>query len=251
MTKKTKKMAREPLDPAAISRIKKERYLLTLSEDNFRDKVVRPLFLRRGFTDGREMCGPQEEGKDTIFVDHNRIGMREIWAIQTKRGNINLSGKTTQNITEIGTQLKTALGTKITMISTKEKIKPDRVMLCTSGKINNTARNWIIDELDDPRILFMDKEDIIPMIDEHFPEFWWGIDADRFPYLRNLRDTLLRSSDTITLAELDIKTETSAPITDDMYVSLYLHRLTTKRVKERGQIYQQPKMEQFPIQDQL
>lgn len=34
--------------PGMISRFKKERFLLSMSEDDFRDKVVRPLFLRQG-----------------------------------------------------------------------------------------------------------------------------------------------------------------------------------------------------------
>ena len=41
----------------ALSRFKKERYLLSLSEDAFRDEVVRPLFLRQGLGDGRDLCG--------------------------------------------------------------------------------------------------------------------------------------------------------------------------------------------------
>jgi hypothetical protein len=85
------------LHPNSISRFKKERFLRTLSEDDFRDKVVRPLFLRRGFKDGREMCGTKEEGKDTLFIDEDKLGMKQIWVVQTKAGNLNLSGQYSQN----------------------------------------------------------------------------------------------------------------------------------------------------------
>src|SRR2546423_1531959 len=53
---------------ATVSRFKKERYLKQLSEDEFRDRVVRPLLLLRGMKDGRDLCGPDEAGKDSIFV---------------------------------------------------------------------------------------------------------------------------------------------------------------------------------------
>jgi hypothetical protein len=248
MSKNIDNAQRNTLHPASISRLKKERFLRTLSEDDFRDKVVRPLFLRRGFKDGRETCGIHEEGKDTLFVDENKLGMKQIWVVQTKSGNLNLSGKYNQNTIMASTQLKTALETKIILLATKERIHPTYAVLCASGKINDRAQDYICDTIKDPRILFMDIDGIIPLVDEHYPEFWWGIDADRFPYLRNLRNTLLASSDTIALSELDLDLNSTAPITDDMYVSLFLHRLTTKRVKYKGQVYIEPQLEQLPIQ---
>ena len=75
-----------------ISRFKKDRYLLSLSEDDFRDKVVRPLFLRSGYSDGRDLCGPMEHGKDTVFSETDKLGLSSFTAVQTKKGNLNLSG---------------------------------------------------------------------------------------------------------------------------------------------------------------
>jgi hypothetical protein len=248
MSKNIANAQQSTLRPALISRFKKERFLRTLSEDDFRDKLVRPLFLRKGFKDGRELCGTKEEGKDTLFIDEDKLGMKQIWVVQTKAGNLNLSGKYSQNTTIASTQLKTALEIKITLLATKQRIYPTHAVLCASGKINENARKHICDTLQNPRIRFMDLDDIIPLIDEYYPEFWWGIDADRFPYLRSLRDILLASSDTIALSELGIDLNSAAPIADDMYVSLFLHRLTTKRVKYKGQIYQEPQLEQLPIQ---
>src|SRR5437762_438540 len=83
-----------------ISRFKKERYLKQLSEDEFRDRVVRPLLLLRGMQDGRDLCGPNEAGKDSIFVSHNVLGQLDVHSVQTKRGTLNLSRKVTQNIVE-------------------------------------------------------------------------------------------------------------------------------------------------------
>ena len=61
------------IEAQAISRFRKERHLLTLTEDKFRDEVVRPLFLRLGYADGRDVCGPTEQGKDVIFSEHDKL----------------------------------------------------------------------------------------------------------------------------------------------------------------------------------
>src|SRR5262245_66451595 len=82
-----------------MSRFKKEKHLLGLSEDNFRDMVVRPLLYRMGLLDGRDLCGPDEEGKDTVFFKGDPIRKRIMYAVQTKKGNINMSRKATENIT--------------------------------------------------------------------------------------------------------------------------------------------------------
>lgn len=127
--------------PETISRFKKERFLLTLSEDEFRDQVVRPLFLRQGLKDGRDMCGPSEKGKDAVFVYQDPLGMMDVYAVQTKKGSLNMSGKSTENIVTAITQLRTALQTRISFISPKSKLLPSKVFLCTSGKINDSARS--------------------------------------------------------------------------------------------------------------
>ena len=93
MTKKSTPNGKGKFSPEIISRFKKERFIRSMSEDEFRDKVVRPLFLRKQFKDGRDLCGPQEEGKDTIFVEMNRLGFPVLYAVQTKKGNLKKSDK--------------------------------------------------------------------------------------------------------------------------------------------------------------
>src|SRR5437762_11553728 len=99
-----------------ISRYKKERFLRAFTEDDFRDRVVRPLVLQRGMTDGRDLCGPNEAGKDSIFTTENLLGQQDVYALQTKRGNLNCGGKASQNVVEAATQLKTALETSVMLL---------------------------------------------------------------------------------------------------------------------------------------
>jgi hypothetical protein len=108
----------------AVSRAKKERYLISLSEDKFRDEVLRPLLLRQGLQDGRELCGPTEEGKDTLFVAVDQLGMDNVYVVQTKKGSMNLAGKASQNTTVAATQLKTALDTRVILKRTGKRFYP-------------------------------------------------------------------------------------------------------------------------------
>ncbi len=76
------------LKAETISRFKKERFLLSMSEDKFRDEVVRPLFLRQGLKDGRDLCGPFEKGKDAVFVAEDQLGMKDVWTAPLKLDEI-------------------------------------------------------------------------------------------------------------------------------------------------------------------
>ena len=107
-------------NPASISRIKKEEYLLNYTEDEFRDLIIRPLFFEKGFKDGRELCGPLEEGKDSLFSEKDKLGYTLFYAVQTKKGNLNMAAKASGNVNNAIAQLRTALATKIPLIMPKK-----------------------------------------------------------------------------------------------------------------------------------
>jgi len=234
------------INPESISRFKKHRFLLDMIEDDFRDKVVRPLFLKAGLKDGRDLCGVDENGKDCIFVDINKLGQREIIAVQTKRGNLNLSSKVQSSIVTAITQLKTALNTKIPFLETKEKTRPQRVMLCVSGTINDKAKHYIIDNIPDGRIDFFDRDILIPLIDSKYPELWYDIDINKLPYLRKLREALSYVNENAGLADL-ISTDSKATIiTDEKYVRLKIIEEVSVTKKHKGKVTVIPKLDEFP-----
>ena len=172
------------IKPEIISRFKKERYLRSLSEDDFRDQVVRPLFLRLGFKSGRNLCGPSEKGKDTVFAHETPWETCELYAVQTKIGNMNLGKVANQSVVEASTQLKTAAKTKILLLKNKEKRYPAKVFLCISGKINESAKDFIIDEVKETQLEFMDSDEIIPLIDKHSPNYGLELMLNLMPYFR-------------------------------------------------------------------
>lgn len=230
-----------------LSQVKKERYLAMLSETDFCDRVIRPLFRRKDFSDGRDVCGPLEEGKDVIFVKKDPFGILDIYAVQTKKGNLNMSSKVAENVVTAATQLKTALDTKITLLHTKEKKLPTKVFLCVSGKINERAKEYICDQMASPAIGFMDANILIPQIDELIPEFWFDIDSDILPYLRAFKKHIETQSRLFTKTELMAAEIAPIAASENLFISLRLHRFVMRPRKRRGRVEQVPVIEEFPV----
>lgn len=235
------------MKPDAISRFRKERFLLAMSEDTFRDEVVRPLFLRQGLKDGRDLCGPLEKGKDTVFLTEDKLGIVDLYAVQTKRGALNMSRKVTESVVEAITQLKTALATPVTMLSQHRKIYPSKVFLCCSGKVNDSAQNHILSEVRDPRVAFLGSEELIPRIDEHFHELWLGIDSEAFPYLRAVMRMVEVATDDAAYSGIVPEGAVLDAATDNMFVQLRLHRSTLKPQTRLGQVTQVMQFEELPV----
>lgn len=201
--------------------------------------------LRSGYTDGRDLCGPNEHGKDTIFVSTDQLGLLTMIAVQTKKGNLNLAGTTNKNLIDAITQIKTALETTVVTLINKKKAKPNRVILAASGRINDAARHHILDEIRNPNITFLDADDLIPKIDELLPELWLGIEADMLPYFNAIEKMVLGEQqeqnsyghDGILLGAAD----------DKNFVSLSLHWSTSKKRKIHGRIEEIPHFEELPL----
>lgn len=231
----------------SISRFKKERFLGSLSEDDFRDRVVRPLYYRLGYDDGRDLCGPIEKGKDAVFCERNKLGQIDFVAVQTKKGNLNMSAKVTRNIESAIVQLRTAIATSIPRIGDNRKVYPAKVHLCASGKINEHARHHIVETVDDPRIGFLDSDELIPLIDENYPEVWLDIDCEILPYYRAIVSRVEKGP-VVPVEGLDLSSDVlTGAATDNSFVSLNLYRTTVEKKKVRGQIKEFPKFEEIGV----
>jgi NACHT domain/Restriction endonuclease len=213
---------------ASVSRIAKQRHLLKLSEDEFRDLVVRPLFLRQGLEDGRETCGVSEYGKDCYFVRNSALGGTDIIVVQTKKGKITLASTPSANLATIVTQLKTALETSIPLIADKKRRKPIEAFLVASGEINDAAQRHIVAEVKDPRLKFVDIEALIPLIDQFLPELWLGIDSDAISYMRALSQAMENGSELLS-GGVQLTTDNSNSVLDDVYANVHVLRARSKR----------------------
>lgn len=243
----------EPLARVStLSRRAKERYLLSLSEAEFRDEVVRPVLSLRGFRDGRELCGPDEAGKDALFLAENQLGQEEIYVVQTKKGNITLAADASKNLYHLEAQLRTALQAKVTLLNPHRKGLPARAILCASGHINDKAKDRICEDLNDPRLSFMDVDDLIPLIDQHYSEFWLGVDAKLAPYLRAVRRSIETApSDFLQFASSSRSVPSPSAATNDMFVPIHVNRVTWRVVKRHGLPEREPQFQEKRIQHLL
>lgn len=226
-----------PVDAILIPDEAKKKFLQSLTEDEFRDQVVRPLFRKLGYMHLRENCGPDEEGKDCIFVERDNLGRLHLVAIQTKRGPVNMAGtKPSENLNEILAQLRMALDTWVKWDQERKHDKPLKVFLCTSGKISNSAREHLLSQPDSNRITLFGDDELIEHIDKNLREIWLGVDVNRLPYLQALKKYLNDADDVIRLGEITGDPSDHSPIADGNYVQLKLSRIDSKEVRRTEEI---------------
>jgi hypothetical protein len=220
-----------------------------MTEEDFRDRLVRPLFLRKGFVHGAELCGPAEAGKDCFFRMSAPFGGDHITVVQTKIGNLNMGREPSKNVEEAATQLRTAMAAKVNDTKMKRKRRPNFGYLCTSGRINEQAKTHILDTVKNSNLTFLDIDDLIPEVDYHFPEFWYGISPDKLPYLRKLQEQLLTASDFASLTALIKSAEYNSPVSDTGFVPLKLARTFLKPRNVSGKITREPEFEETNVEE--
>ena len=158
-----------------------------------------------------------------------------------------MSRRVNDNLLQAVTQLRTAAETPVPLVEKHKKGLPAKVILCCSGKINENARQHIVDEIKDPRIAFMDADDLIPRIDKHFPELWLGIDAHIFPYFRAIKKMVEAATDNALVIDVVQGNAVLDAATDAMFVPLRLHRVWFKSETKAGNIVQSPVFEDIPV----
>lgn len=222
----------------AISLEEKKRRLSKMSENDFRDKVVLPLFLALGYKEGRVLHGSDEEGKDLLFIEEDKFGRQRTVCVQTKKGKINMASGESRHATTAVAQLRTALSTKVARLESSQQHHPDEVFLCVSGTINTKARNYICGELsNDSRIKFLDAESLINSIDEKCPRIWEGISADVLKHYDAIRRHVEKSTPDVIAPHAH----------DRAFVSLNFYRHKEEVVKHRGQHTSRLKIEELSL----
>ncbi|RYG26524.1 NACHT domain-containing protein [bacterium] len=227
-----------------LSHEAKKQRLAALDEDHFRDEVVRPLFSLQGLRAYRDVCGVDEEGKDCILLKDAEFGITQVYVIQTKTGKLNMTRKATENVETAITQLRTAMNTKVALLSPPRIQKPDVVYLCCSGGANTAARKHIFDELGDNRIRVMDVDDIIGFLDTHYPTYWLNISHFKRCYLEAFRQRLFDLSDAVFLSTAQ-GTSALQPFAEGAYVEQRLFRVTTHMTVKHGEVRSAPKFEEI------
>ena len=215
---------------------KKREMLQALSEDDFRDEVIRPLYKRRRVRCIRENCGPEERGSDAVFIGKGPLDEEVLISVQTKRGNISHASDESKNVISIITQLNMAMETEIVYDSNSKRSLPGQVHLCTSGKISVGARQHIYDKTNTQIVKIFDVDEVIDMIDGHMKEYWLGVSISRLPYAKAMRTKILNAVDEIRLSDISGATESSSPVVDENYLSLRVVKFDQVPERHRGEL---------------
>jgi len=148
-------------------------YLLTVSEDEFIEKVLYPLFRQLGFI-RISITGHKDKslefGKD-IWMKFQLPTQHYIYfGAQVKIGKLDSAGKSKNtNITEILNQVRMMLDHPIFDPETNRKHLLDHVFVISAGEITKQAKAWLAQHLDQNsrrHVLFMDKDDIVDLVVE-------------------------------------------------------------------------------------
>ena len=230
-------------NPVRIPREEKISRIDMMSEKEFRDQIVRAVFLAYGFRDGRELHGADEEGKDMMFEAEDRFGEIQIVCVQTKKGPLNMTSKASENVLTAITQLQTALVTPVTHLESKQARIPSEVYLCASGKINRRARDHIASSVKDGRVGFMDVESLIAKIDSKCPDLWYGISIDVLAHYDAIRRQVEHDAHEITAS--------TAAASDNAFVELTFFRQSPVIKKRRGQVERDFEYEKIHAHDLL
>ena len=155
------------------------------------------------------------------------------------------------NLVDAATQLKTAVDTNVVLLNPHRKERPTKGILCASGRINDAARRHILDEVQDPRLMFLDRDDLIPLIDKHYPDFWFGIDAELAPYFAAIKSRMEGADEDLTSALAGVGGPQESAVTDERFVPIRINRTVWRPVTRHGRTERVPRVDEFPVQGVL
>lgn len=142
-------------------------YLARCSEDELIEDVLLPLFRQLGFhriTAAGHKDKALEYGKD-VWMKYTLPTLHVLYfGIQAKKGKLDASGVSKNNVAEIHNQITMMLGHEIFDPETSRRVLVDHAFIVAGGEITKQARNWIGNQLDATKrsqVMFMDRDDIL------------------------------------------------------------------------------------------
>ncbi|MBA3916244.1 MAG: hypothetical protein H0X25_20845 [Acidobacteriales bacterium] len=157
-----------PLTPFEIERRDHlAAYLDKCSEDELIEDVLLSLFRQLGFhriTAAGHKDKSLEYGKD-VWMKFTLPTLHILYfGIQAKKGKLDASGVSKNNVAEIHNQVTMMLGHEIFDPETSRRVLVDHAFIVAGGEITKQARNWIGGKLDTTKrsqVMFMDRDDIL------------------------------------------------------------------------------------------
>ena len=147
------------------------------TETAFREKVLVPLFEKRGIEQVTLTHGTGERGKDIVGKENNRLDRCEWLAVVVKIGKVTGSTSAADGFQNVANQVQEAFSYAYKDPISKTPVPINKVFVVTNDDIKETAREKIVDNItgsgsERANTHFLDGSAVVALIDESWPEFW-------------------------------------------------------------------------------
>jgi hypothetical protein len=138
------------------------------NEVSFSLGVLLPLLRKMGYENPQYNHGPREFGKDIIFSDIDKLGIRRNFSLQVKVGDV--SGEASGQLDKIIAQVDDALKMSYNDIYSQEKRFITDVLIVITGRFVGNAKDKICEKLKNNNVHFMDIDKIQSLIAKYVSE---------------------------------------------------------------------------------
>ncbi len=154
-----------------MNREEKIKFLQSFSEKELAQKILIPLFESMGFKDVKYKHGLLERGKDIVFYEIDKFDKDIYIAVVVKAVDINKKRAREEVVPQIWEAIRWTC--EDTVDNTQKKIH--RILVVTSGKISEYARDYIfgIFESEHIAISCYQCSSLIPLLEKYMPETFW------------------------------------------------------------------------------
>ncbi len=150
--------------------------LRSLDEATLREEILAPLLMRMEFKAVTVYHGSKEHGKDLIFFDYDRLGVREYYAVVAKATKLTGDVSSSKGLKAVLFQVEQCFNVPYENLFNMARVTMDRVWVVASDSISTGAEQSIFSQLEKSNLAklvrFVPVENLVELIDEHLPAYW-------------------------------------------------------------------------------
>lgn len=177
-----------------LTQSQKMTFLKQIKDENFlRKEILVPIFRNMGKFTVIDTHGTDEKGKDIVLISENDFKKKQYTAIVLKKDDITnaATGRKNEIVANVITQIYMTLTSGYDCLIQKKKVFFNNIIVVTSGKISNSAREAFVDAAVDRSfnsIDFIDSDELIKYIDEYLPEIYFVSSGSLSQYFHELKN---------------------------------------------------------------
>ncbi|WP_321992650.1 NACHT domain-containing protein [Marispirochaeta aestuarii] len=169
-------------------------FVKNVKDENFlRTEILIPIFQNIGNYKVYDLHGHDEKGKDIVLVSESPLRNREYTAVIVKRDDITnaATSRDKEIVANVQNQIVMSLDSGFSCLETKKKVYFSSILIVTSGKISNSAREAFVEIANKHRfnnIIFWETQNIIDNIDKYLPDIYLISSGTLSKYFHDLKE---------------------------------------------------------------